>query len=254
MTTSGEMGPLRRAVIGAYRSSLEERYEIAFVRSIPELARDAEHLTDPMIRSVRAFFLEHLYPPADQRLILDDAFDRLKDVLTSPRRLFALLGTAGRSLFRLGTMIPSAMSAGLHTLEAVHEIRKLEGLLVAAAEREEIPPASLAEPHVLNALVRTLPEREVVGFRKEMNKLFKHLSNIKLLDATIDILNDSRERMEERSDLFKPEERAGLNVGLSILGAGVELYRTLTPEQIDLMHRGVNVIEEQWYEQAMGRA
>ena len=245
--------PLRRAVISAYRTSLEERYAVAHVRKIPELAGELSLLTDEMITGVRTFFLVHLYPPADQRSILDDAFDRMRDVLTSPRRILALLGTAGRSLFRLGSMIPSAMSAGLHTLEAVREIRKLETLLAERARREGITAEGMGGPGVLAQLVRTLPEKDVVRFRAEMNKLFKHLSNLKLLDATIDILNDSRARMEERRDLFSQEELDGLGLGLGILNSGVALYRSLSPEQVGIMHFGVNLIEERWYDEIMGR-
>lgn len=260
MTTSGETvailndPELLRAVIAAYRGSLEERYAVPFVRAIPELADRADLLTDEMIADVRAFFLEHLYPPPETRHIMDDAFDRMKDVLTSPRRLFALLGTAGRSLFRLGSMIPSAISAGLHTLEAVHEIRKLEGLLADRAHSQGITPDQFTQAGVLSGLVRALPPKDVVRFRGEMNKLFKHLSNIKLLDATIDILNDSRARMKERSDLFREEELNGLGFGLRILESGVALYRRLTPEQIETMHMGVNLIEEKWYDQIMAGA
>ncbi len=251
--TSEVKAETKAAVIAAYRRSLERRYQIASVRAIPQLAEHGALLSDELIARVRDFFLLHLYPPAETRQVLDDAFDRMKDVMTSPRRMFALLGTAGRSLFRLGSMIPSAISAGLHTLEAVAEIRKLEGTLAARAERDGIAPGRIGEDPVFAELVRSLPEKEVVRFRAEMNKLFRHLSNIRLLEATIDILRDSRDRMQERGDLFTEAELSGISLGIDVMEAGVALYREVSPEQIDALHAGVNLIEEHWYDQMVGR-
>lgn len=244
---------LRSAVITAYRQTLMERYSEDFVRRVPGLEAQANGISDETIRALREFFLEHLYPTPQTRRKLDDAFDRMKDVITSPRRMFALLGTAGRSLFKLGSMIPSAISAGMHTLEAVHEIRKLEGLMVGRAEAGGISAESVLEPDTFADLVRALPEKEIVHFRKEMNKLFKHLSNLKLLDATIEILEDSRERMKQRADLFTEAELAGISLGLEVMRSGVALFRSLTPDQVDAVHSGVNAIEVRWYESLTGQ-
>jgi len=238
--------PLRAAVIRAYRQSLLERYDLDYMRTIPGLSLDA--IDESTVYQLRAFFLNHLYPEAEERTALDAAFAELKNVIASPRKLFALIGTAGRSLFKLGTLIPSALSAGLHTAEAVVDIRKLESRLTQEGLKLEWSVAQIQDPEMFKDLVRRIPRREIERFRKELNKLFVDLANRELLSTTLAIMQDARNRMAERSDLFSAAELAGIDHGLGIMKAGLALFNQLSDEQIQAVHQGVNAIELYWYD------
>ncbi|MBE7439654.1 MAG: hypothetical protein HS115_14455 [Spirochaetales bacterium] len=237
---------LRAAVIQAYRQSLLERYDLAYLEKIPGLQLAA--IEEATVYQLRAFFLNHLYPEASERAALDGAFAELKNVIASPRKLLALIGTAGRSLFKLGTLIPSALSAGLHTAEAVVDIRKLENRLTEEARKLGWTVAQVQDTDLFKELVRRIPRREIERFRKELNKLFLDLANRELLRTTLGIMEDARNRMAERTDLFSASELAGIDHGLGIMKAGLDLFNQLSDEQIQAVHQGVNAIELHWYD------
>jgi hypothetical protein len=240
---------LKDAVILAYRKTLLERYQLDFLRQIPGLKLEA--INADLIHRMRSFFLEYLYPEPEKRRILDAAFDRLRDVMSSPRKIVALLGTAGRSLFKLGSLIPAAMSAGLRTLEAVSDIRKLEGLITAGAQELSYKPAEIQQEAIFRQLIWRIPEKEIARFRRELNHLFVHLSNTELLTTTIEIMEDARNRMQEKSDLFSSAELSGVTHGLSIMHGGVDLFKELSVDQVKEVHEGINAIELFWYERIM---
>ncbi len=245
MTKKETATDLREAVIVAYRRSLEGRYARKNIDRFPEFAV----LPDEIIDEIRAFFLDHLYPTHEGRKDLDNAFDRLGDVLKSPKKLMPLVGMGFKSIFKMGSLIPAAVKAGVRTLEAYLDIRKLERALLAGAEKQGLTPEQLMEDQKhLHALVREMPEKDIVRFRKEMNNLFKALSNTKLLKISLEILTDSKNIMKKREDLYTPQELSGLTLGHAMLEGGLDLYQKLDQDQVDLIHRGINTLEVDWYE------
>ncbi len=242
--------PLRSALIDAYRKELRKRYQLKNVRRFDAFA----DLSDEKVKALRDFFLDHIYPPSKQRELLDDAFDNLGTVITSPRRLKPLMGAVFKSLWSIARMFPAAVKTGVTTLEAYRETRRLEMMMLAYAEKHNYTPEDLADHQNIVAMVAGLPDGEVLKFLAEVLRLFKSLSNVKLLSAARDIMERSIEVMEAREDLYEAHETAGLQLGYEIIAGGVELFSQLEPEEFSIVINGIETIELDWFERILEEA
>ncbi len=242
--------PLRNALIDAYRKELRNRYRLQNVRRFDEFAE----LSDEKIKALRDFFLEHIYPPAKKRELLDDAFDNMGTVITSPRRLKPLMGAVFKSLWTLARMFPAAVKTGVTTLEAYLETRRLEKLMLEYAEEHDYTPEDLTQHENIVAMVAGLPDGEVMKFLSEVIRLFKSLSNVKLLAAARDIMERSIDVMESRTDIYEENEIAGLRLGYDIIAGGVELFSQLDPEEFPVVIKGIETVELDWYETILEEA
>ncbi|MCB1308907.1 MAG: hypothetical protein KDK30_12030, partial [Leptospiraceae bacterium] len=61
------------------------------------------------------------------------------------------------------------------------------------------------------------------------------------------IMEHSREIMQDRSDIYTAEERAGLEVGYAMLTAGLHFFEQMSAEEARLVLHGIDTIEIDWY-------
>ncbi len=241
---------LRHAIIDAYREQLRERYLVDNVRRFEEF----DPISDKKIDTLRDFFLRCIYPSAEDRTHLDDAFNHMGEIIRSPRRMAPLMRVAFRSVWRLGVMFPSAVAAGTHTLEAYLETRRLEAKMLEYAKRERYGPGDVDKREAVVQMIAHVPEEEVVRFRNEVLKLFESLSNGKLMAATVDIMENSKDLMESRPDLYHEEELAGFSLGHEVLKQGLALFRKLKPSEFPAILEGIEVVEIDWYDRIKAEA
>ena len=209
---------LKHAIIDVYREQMRLRYLPENCRRFKEL----KPITDEKLTALRDYFLECIYPASENRDKLDDAFDRMGEIIRSPRRLMPLMTIAFKSVWKLGTMFPSAVAAGRNTLEAYLETRKIESKLIEYAQK--------------------------------ILKLFEHLSNVKLIQATVEIMDNSKALMESRPDLYHEEELAGFTLGHDVLTRGLELFQSLKKSEFPIIIRGIEVVEIDWYDRIKAEA
>jgi len=241
---------LKHATIDVFREELRKRYLPENCRRFPEL----KPISDTKLAALRDYFLECIYPASSDRDRLDDAFDRMGDIIKSPKRLMPLMSMAFKTVWKLGRMFPSAVSAGKNTLEAYLETRKLESTLMAYAKSHKLKPDDIAKREWIVRMVAALPEDEMTTFRNEILRLFHHLSNVKLLEATVEIMNNSKELMESRPDLYTEEEMAGFTLGHEVLRRGLQLFQSLKPSEFPVIIRGIELIEIDWYDRVKAEA
>ena len=241
---------LKHAIIDVYREQLRLRY-------LPENCRrfrEFKPLSDDKIDALRDYFLECIYPASADRDRLDDAFDRMGDIIRSPRRLMPLMTLAFKTVWKLGRKFPHAVGAGKNTLEAYLETRKLESRLMEFARDNQISPDEVADHDIMVQMVAYIPEEEFVTFRTEILKLFGHLSDVKLIEATVEIMNSSREFMEARPDLYHEEELAGFTLGHEVLQRGLELFQTMKESEFPAILGGIEAVENDWYDRVKAEA
>jgi len=238
----------REGVLNAYRSHLARRYTVENVQRFAGL----ESFPDGKIEQVRTFFLERLYPPAGERTELKHAFEMLEQVLRSPKKMMHMFGTAIGSVFRLGSLLPAALKAGIATFDGYLEIQRLERIMAESGE----PGSNLMEDTVFARIIAAIPETDIQRFRTDLVRLFRALANVKLLEKTQEILESSISVMKSKSSVFDEDDLEGAGTGLALLRDGLEIFRTLTPEEIELLLQGVDQIEMDWISrmQQMGRA
>jgi hypothetical protein len=234
---------LARTVIEFYRRELEARYQLENVRRFPEF----NPISDARIERLREYFMQRIYPPPEQRKKLDDAFDHLNELLRSPHRLGPLVTTALRSLWRLGHRLPAAVQAGRSTVDAYRETRKLEACLIENAVRMGLRPKDSSDRTKMLQLIAGVPEKDVLRLIRDIVNLFRSLSNVALLETTVDIMKQSKAVMERHPDLYTENERAGLQLGLDIVSGGLALFRDMKPEEFDGVLRGIEAVETDWF-------
>lgn len=241
---------LKYAVIDAYREELRRRYLMENIRRFEVLAGFPE----PRIRALRDYFLECIYPASGQRVELDDAFDRMGEIIRSPKRLAPLMLMAAKSVWKFGLMFPSAVAAGAHTLEACLETRRLESKMLEYARKHKLEPDDVARRETMVRMVDYVPESEVLRFRNDVLKLFRALSNVKLIAATVQIMENSKKLMLSRPDLYHEQELAGFRLGHEVLERGLALFRQLKPAEFPRIIGGIEAVEIDWYDRIKAEA
>ncbi|MCL4691389.1 MAG: hypothetical protein KJ060_02630 [Candidatus Hydrogenedentes bacterium] len=235
---------LKHAVIDAYREELRDRYRLDNVRRFGVL----DQIPDKIIDDLREFLLEYVYPGSEERDKLDDAFDRMREITRSPRRMAPLMKSAFKTVWKLGMGFPSAMATASHALEACLEARKFETRMIDFAEREGIAVEDLAERGAVVRVFTSISDSEVAQVREEVLKVIGAMSDVNLLAAAVTIMENVREIADSRPDLYGDRERAGFSMGHEILRRGLELSRQLKPSDIPVIIEGIAVVEIDWYD------
>jgi hypothetical protein len=234
---------LRLAIIAFYREELRLRYQLDNVRRFAPF----ESVPDDTIVALRAYFLQHVYPPPEDRRQLDEAFDHLGRLLRSPKRLRPLLGTAMSSLWTLGRKLPQAIGAGRATFDAYSETRKLEQYMLDEALARGYQDKAPKDRREMLQLITSIPEKHVRRLIKDIMNLFHSLTNIALLRVSHDIMSQCHGIMNERPELYGECERAGLALGIALLKSGLELFEQMDPKLFPLIIEGIEQIEHDWY-------
>lgn len=241
---------LSLSVIAFYRTEIERRYQLKNVRKYEEF----EQVTDAQVRALRDYFLEHIYPPVDGRKNLDLALARLRGVMKSPKRLRPFMSAGFASMWRLGTNLPSAVKAGISVLDAYHEARNLEQIMVSTALEQGVSPADAGDRKQMLGILADVPEADVLRLVNDIMALFRVLSNTKLLDTAVEFLGTCREIMVKRPGLYDATDVNGITLGRAIVQGGLDLFRKVDPEVFPVMIRGIERIELDWYRSATAGA
>lgn len=238
---------LKNAVIGFYRAELDRRYQLENVRRFENF----DPVSDAHVEALRNYFLTHIYPPIERREKLDEAINRLGDVLKSPRRLRPLMGAALKSMWRLGPSLRSAVSAGISTLDAYNEARKLERIMTETAERQGVTAADADNRERMIRIMADVPEKDVARLIKDIMALFYALSNTKMLKTAVDFLEQCTKIMVQRPELYPTEEIDGITLGRQLVQGGLDLFLQLDPKLFPQIIEGIEQVEWEWYRRVM---
>jgi hypothetical protein len=189
-----------------------------------------------------------LYPPKEARAEIHAAFDDLGQLLRSPKRLGPLLRAALMSMLRLGTHLPAALSAGIATVDALRETRKLETRMLEVAHRLDIGPKHASERPTMLRLIAGLPQETVQRLIKDVLRLFETLSDVNMLSGMLRIMERCRDAMEARPKIYGNEDRKSIALGIEVLQGGHDLFMQLKPKDFPRLIKGIENIELQWYE------
>jgi hypothetical protein len=245
-TNAVDARQLRRAIIEFYRGEIARRYALENVRRFENFS----NVTDDQITELRGYFLEHIYPPADRREVLDDAINRMGEVLRSPRRLRPLMKTVVSSVFRLGFSLPTAIRAGLSTLDAYVEARKLEASMFDAAQRLGLRPEDQDDRARMIRVIASVDEDDVARLINDIMTLFHALSDTRMLATAVEFLERCEEIMKRRPELYPEPETRGIALGRQMVQGGLDLFLALPPEEFPRIIEGIETIEWEWYRAA----
>lgn len=218
MAKSTENTELRFHIIEKYRQNIASRYQYETLKTkgLPP------KVNKKTVDSLRGYFLENLYPEAVQREKLDAAFANLQSYVKNPVKVFDLLGNLTTAIFRFGLHFPAAIKAGLTSLEAYTATVSYEALLTKTVAAQGLP-IPISDEQLLDALT-VIPEKEIEKFIIDLQKLFFTFTNTALLNKTISILKDVVMRMKDKPELYDKTEIEGMELGLSIMTKGNDLF------------------------------
>lgn len=207
-------------IINKFRDTVAIRYEYNNLKAVfPELPAS---LDESVIGQIKHYFLESIYPPAIERKALEEAFAGLGSYVKSPKKIWGLLGNMSSAVFRFGRQFPTALKAGLAGLSAFQGAKDFEAKMVEKAMELNITVPMSDDD--FDSIMAKLPKKELDNFVKDVKSLFKIMSNTKLIEKTIMILDSVRETMQKKSHIYPKNEIDGILLGRDILNKGFDLF------------------------------
>lgn len=244
------MDKLKAEIIEFYRAEIARRYELENLRRFDNF----EDISDEDAAALRNYFMEHIYPPITERRKLDDAVNHLGEMLTSPWKLTPLMGAGLLSLITMGTHLKAAVQAGMATRDAYLEARRLEDALAEAAESKGLTAADPGSRATMISLLHELPKGRVEALVRDVAKLFRALSDTRMLEIAVNFLDRCAEIMKKRPDLYASADVSGIRLGSKMLSGGLDLFREIEPKLFPKIIRGIEEVERDWYHAAMEEA
>lgn len=209
-------------LVEKYRQLISKRYQYERLRGTFILSPE---LNEEVVSDVRNYFLERLYPTTGKRKHLNDAFETLSSYVSNPVRVFGLLGNMASAILKFGSLLPSAMTAGIASLETFIEARRFEAaLLDAAVERSYQPP--LTDRQFI-ACVRQIPQKQAEQFVDRVSSLFYSMTNTRLIGKTITILESVIAKMNSKPSVYPKKDVEGIVLGLETLRHGYTIFKNL---------------------------
>ena len=152
-----------------------------------------------------------------------------------------------KSAWKMGSSLPTALSAGTSVLDAYQEARKLESIMLDTARRLGIRPKDAANREKMIGILADVPEKDVMRLIKDILKLFHALSNTKMLQTAVTFLHRCTEIMAKKSKLYRQSEIDGVELGCQMVQGGLDLFLQLEPSQFPSIIEGIEEIELEWY-------
>ena len=228
-------------VIQAYRKSIEERYSYNNIKQFSVL----DHLPKEKIEELKHFFLEQVYPPFEKREKRDKSLEALLGILKSPLKILSLGKLLFKSIGTLGRNFNQALGGAKKTISVYFSSIEIE---------KEMEKYSLSlgyttkENFNIEKVLCEVPEKKLRKFHKNIFSLFAYLANENLLKKTIQIMLESQKILAQYKKLYSQREREGLAYGIQTLQKGFSLFQTLSPQEVENILEGIQLIEESWYE------
>lgn len=206
-------------IIEKFREMVKKRYQYEDLRTRFVLP---EAITEEVIKEVENYFLKTIYPPAEERKALEEAFNDLADYVRSPKKIWGLFGDMARALFKFGRHFMQALKAGMDSLNSFVGAKNFEASMAEIANKNGILPPMSDED--FEDTMYQLPREDVEKFINDVKSLFGAMVNTVLLKKTLDILSHVIETMEHKPQTFPKSDVEGIKLGQSLLQQGYDLF------------------------------
>ena len=206
-------------IINKFREMVERRYQFDDLKNRYTLP---PQITEDVIKEIQNYFLSSIYPPADKRKELEEAFKNLALYVRQPRKIWGLFGDMARALFKFGRHFFQALKAGMDSLDTFVSAKNFEESMARIANKNGIQPPMTDED--FEDCLYQLPRHEVEKFINEVRNLFGAMVNTVLLKKTLDILEHVIQTMEKNPKVYPKEDVDGIRLGKSLLEEGYRIF------------------------------
>jgi hypothetical protein len=179
-------------------------------------------ITEQVVEEVKAYFLETIYPPAQKRYELEDAFKELATYMKQPKKIWGLFGNMAGAILKFGRHFIQALKAGFASLDSFIGAKNFEKSLANLANKLGIEPNMSDEE--FEDCIYQLPREEIEQFIKDVHSLFGAMTNTKLLEKTISILDNVVETMKSKPNTYPSKDVDGILLGRELLKQGLDLF------------------------------
>ena len=246
-----KINPLEEKEFGlliiAYRKSLQKRYSRENLNRFQEFTSIDQATVDKLT----SYFLELLYPELEERVKLDQAFAALASFVHSPEKMWGLLGSVGTIIFKFGKQFFSAAKAGVSALKSYITAHKFESILYEHAKELIKQGKNIEEEIYFNRLIASIPKKEADDFRHQIVSLFSTLSRKDLLDKILEVMDYVIMKMKTKPETYTEDDIGGISLGKGIIIRGKDVFTELSPEKIQLILKGIDTIEKDFYGRAL---
>lgn len=234
-------------LILAYRKSLQKRYSRENLNRFQEF----KSIDQATVDKLTSYFLELLYPELKERKKLDQAFEALASFVHSPEKMWGLLGSVGTIVFKFGKQFFSAAKAGVSALKSYITAHKFESILYENAKKLIHEGKNIEDEIYFNRLIASIPQKEADDFRHQIVNLFATLSKKDLLDKILEVMDYVISKMKLKSETYTQADIEGISLGKGIIIRGKDVFTELDSEKIQLILKGIDTIEKDFYEKAL---
>lgn len=213
-------------LIEVYRQLVNERYQYNALKNVVVLD---DFITENRVKQVRYYFLNYIYPNANSRQKINEAFDNLDNHFKNPTHLLHIIGSGASMVFKFGFQFPQALKAGLTSLESFKSAQAFEKSLLDAAIKQKLQtPISVYD---FEKLISTLSKKQLQNFIQSFDDLLSSLTNTDLTKKTVAIINDLIEKMKLHPEIYSKKDLDGIKMGVDILDAGYHLFSDMNNEE-----------------------
>lgn len=230
---------LSEEIIEGYHRLIKDRY--VYDKIIKDYDMPSS-VTREKFELIRNYFLNYMYPSAEKRKELNDAFLSLDDHIKHPDQLLRIIVDSGGLIFRYGIHLPKILKAGLKALRSFRIASGLEDKLIETSIENDISyPFNIED---IRSLIRSIPRKDLDYFMDQSMSLFATLYDRKLVSKIIEIVDYLIKKMKNKPGLYTNEDVRGLEVGEEIIVEGNKLFDVLEPEEQELLFQLIYQIEK----------
>ncbi len=122
-------------IINKFREMIANRYNYYILKEHFQLG---DNVDEAMIEGVKNYFLNTVYPEAQKRKELEDAFRELATYMRQPKKIWGLFGNMASAVFKFGRHFVAALKSGFSALDSFVGAKKFETSLVLIANKNDI--------------------------------------------------------------------------------------------------------------------
>ena len=214
---------LNQIIIG-YRELITQRYQYENLQTKYALPVTMDK---QLVKRLRTYFLDYIYPDIKKRAELNKAFKSLNDYIENPKKLIRILFDSSKLLFTHGIHLPKILNTGLKALSTYKTATKFEYTLAEKAIENQISgPFDIIK---IKSLLHSISRKEIDAFIESCQLLFKTLHDRKLMNHLKEIISYLIKKMKDKTNIYSPSEIKGLEFGMELLMKGDFLFNQLTP-------------------------
>lgn len=206
-------------IITKFREMVDKRYiysDLVLRFDLPEC------ITEEVVGEVKGYFMNTIYPTAQKRYELEDAFKELATYMKQPKKIWGLFGNMAGALLKFGRHFVVALRAGFSSLDSFIGAKNFEKSLATLANKLGIEPY-MSDDEFEDCLYQ-LPREEIEKFISDVYRLFEAMTNTRLLEKTISILDNVVQTMKSKPNTYPARDVDGILLGRELLQQGLNLF------------------------------